>query len=112
MASVEFEMVKALCAEMETKPRWYSGRGMYGKQCVGVDIDRLSDLVLAFVVVAGRAGYNDDDKDIEAIADLAKGFLTDTMGRGMIVYWPNVAWEGGNEEPSDTDEDEAARDGE
>ncbi len=51
------------------KARSYSGRYMYGRHCVGVDLDRH-----------------------DAGGELPKGANTDSMGLGSIWYWPAVAW--------------------
>lgn len=52
------------------RPRSYSGRGMFGKECVGVSIDRLDDL---------------DGLPL-------KGVRTDSLGLGLIAYWPHLTW--------------------
>lgn len=50
----------------------YSGRFMYGKNCYGIDGEDLTDLLMEI----GRL-------------ELPKP-KTDSMGRGVIVYWPDV----------------------
>lgn len=49
--------------------RSYSGRAMYGKECVSVYLER-------------------GDSD----SDLPRGARSDCLGRGTVWYWPNVAW--------------------
>ena len=49
--------------------REYSGRGMYGRTCIGVRTDYPEDLI-------AEAGV--------------KGARTDSMGKSEIVYWPSV----------------------
>ena len=50
----------------------YSGRGMYGKTCFGIDCD-------------------DDQTAIEEAAERGlKGASRDSLGKGFIVYWPSV----------------------
>lgn len=54
----------------------YSGRGMYGKSCVGIDVD----------------SYNEMEGVIEkALEHGIKGAKTDSMGKGYIVYWPSIS---------------------
>lgn len=63
---------KSLCSTIEEqggKPRSYSGRGMYGQHCVGVNMDYVGQYTLP------------------------KGFNLDNMGLGVIAYWPHVKWE-------------------
>lgn len=50
--------------------RPYSGRFMYGKNCVGVALNRW-----------------DIGKDLPQ-----KGKQIDSLGLGTIVYWPDVEW--------------------
>lgn len=73
------------------EPRSYSGRGMYGKECLGVSGDSALEIVLETIeTVASQAG------DTETIAEFVADLLdvrTDSMGRGEIVYWPSIKWE-------------------
>jgi hypothetical protein len=55
------------------EPRSYSGRGMFGRQCVGV---------------SGRTVAS-------VLRDVPREFgepHTDNMGMGVIAYWPSVEW--------------------
>ncbi len=62
--------------------RDYSGRGMYGAHCVGVDAERPGD-IMGISADLIRAGLTADD--LESLGD---ALCTDGMGRGIIVYWP------------------------
>ncbi|NDJ15651.1 MAG: hypothetical protein EBY17_31515 [Acidobacteriia bacterium] len=55
------------------KPRSYSGRGMYGRECLGV--------------VFATA-----DERYEAEKIVGKAAVEDSMGKRYIAYWPAVAW--------------------
>jgi hypothetical protein len=82
-------------------PRSYSGRGMFGKSCVGVTLDgEGSSFQLGAAVSAALLDMDADDgpSDVEDLARLR--VCTDSMGRGIIVYWPSVEW------PADAEEDE------
>lgn len=64
--------------------RSYSGRGMCGKECLAVSIDTselefFSDLL-------------DDTpaRDVETIAEAMRNACTDSLGRGTILYFPNI----------------------
>lgn len=56
----------------------YSGRGMYGETCYGIVCDNANRCL----ELAGAAGL--------------LGGKVDSMGRQMIVYWPNVRGEACN----------------
>lgn len=68
--------------------RSYSGRGMYGKSCIGVETDDIFEL--GFQIGSALSG-----EDIGHIPPCK----TDSMGRDSIVYWPDLAW------PEDDEED-------
>ena len=52
--------------------REYSGRGMYGAYCAGIDGDYATPIIEA----AAAAGIT--------------GARQDSMGKGVIVYWPSI----------------------
>ena len=66
---MKYKQLIATLEEEQLKPRSYSGRGMYGAHCVGAYID----------------GYLGN-------YTLPQGWRSDNLGRGTIVYWPDVAW--------------------
>ena len=59
--------------------RSYSGRSMYGKKCVGVDLESLA-MLWDMATELAREGL-----DVPAPQ-------TDSMGMGIIAYWPRIAW--------------------
>lgn len=66
----------------------YSGRGMYGKECLAVVYDQPVDLI-RFVVAMAERGWGD------ALTD---SVAQDSMGLGAVIYWPNVTVVDGNDE--------------
>jgi hypothetical protein len=68
-------LIELLENSLGLRPRSYSGRGMMGKECVGVSIHHLDEL---------------DGLHWE-------GKRTDSLGRGLIVYWPSMPWPAGRE---------------
>jgi hypothetical protein len=60
------------------KPRSYSGRGMFGQTCVGVYLESESELWT----------MADELVDIDGLY----APRTDSLGLGIIAYWPRVAW--------------------
>ena len=71
--------------EMSVRP--YSGRGMYGKECVGVEVDDIFTLALAL----GDA--NNGNIDLFQLGTPR----SDSMGLGTIYYWPRLEWPEGVE---------------
>lgn len=67
----------------------YSGRAMYGKQCLGIELDSTEDAFrLALSIESGDLAY------------LLSHPKFDSMGLGIIVYFPNV------EAPEGLDDDD------
>lgn len=62
----------------------YSGRGMYGDECPGIEADNEAALLTVFVEIASE--------DLELARTLAKSARFDSMGRGMICYWPHITY--------------------
>jgi uncharacterized protein Yka (UPF0111/DUF47 family) len=61
----------------------YSGRGMYGRECVAVTARTVTEALAQVVNVTD---------DIDDIRWLVTHFRTDSMGTDTIVYWPDMAW--------------------
>jgi hypothetical protein len=72
--------------------RSYSGRGMYGERCLGVESENVGELLCA-VAVGGAAA-------VEHAHTLSKAHQ-DSMGRGMIIYFPDVPFVGAERDDSD-----------
>lgn len=64
----------------------YSGRGMYGKECVGVDVDDDTEFAVDVMATA-------EPEDKETVRALLKASSVDQLGKGYIVYFPRLAWE-------------------
>ena len=82
----------------ECTARSYSGRGMYGRSCVGIVTDDamevLVDLTLAICEFAEDEGVGHADSSSGMFGRIS----TDNMGRSEIVYFPEIEWTGKEEE--------------
>ena len=78
-------------AGYEARP--YAGRGMYGRQCVGVEVGRHGTFGLG---VGLALALGEEAADLDA--------LTDGMGMGVVVYFPKVWWKGRDESRDEDDE--------
>lgn len=76
------ERLCALLREQGYTPRAYSGRGMMGRQCVGVEVWRALD-------AAWMIALSLDPTPENAAFRLPRW---DSMGRDEILYWPSVEW--------------------
>lgn len=75
--------------------RSYSGRSMYGKQCLGIDMESMTDAFRFALMV-------EDDALCLAFSDP----VFDNMGRGIIVYFPDVEVPEGFDNDEDEGEDD------
>ena len=62
----------------------YSGRGMYGKECIGIVTDEPVRAVLS--------GLIRECANVDEAADIVVGHRTDNMGLSTIIYWPRCQW--------------------
>jgi hypothetical protein len=81
----------------------YSGRGMYGQQCVGITGGRKDCMrVIAEVIkMAYAESIENDDIDKDDAVDTLLDHDQDSMGHDIILYWPQLASIDSAEELSD-----------
>jgi hypothetical protein len=68
----------------------YSGRGMYGKDCLGVELDD-NQSVLQFIADLMNCA-REQDKVLDDIIPFIRGAKEDSMGCGIVVYFPDVEY--------------------
>ena len=83
--------LQELIEDLGYETRSYSGRGMYGRECLGVTVDN----PIFFALELGQEiGANEDcgnwGKNLPRIS-------WDSMGLDYIVYFPNVPYDEENE---------------
>jgi hypothetical protein len=66
--------------------RRYSGRSMYGAQCLAVVADYPASLLTALIYELTQDG-EDDLARLLATTEVRE----DNMGRRMVAYWPHLA---------------------
>jgi hypothetical protein len=89
--------------------RSYSGRCMYGKDCLGIDTPQMLPCIADLVQAAADMDSGEDPGAEGSACWILQNALrnarTDNMGLGMILYFPEVAWEGTEEEEEEDDPD-------
>jgi hypothetical protein len=83
--------------------RSYSGRGMYGKICVGVDAGKslgafFADILQEVRNSSDKPGGEEMDSQLIELEDAFRTMSSDAMGMGTIVYFPDVPFMGDDEE--------------
>ena len=90
--------------------RSYSGRAMYGRECLGVEVDGDLGPMIADVIknLGDMTQYDTFSENGDAIDKVAAAFAsmrTDNLGRGTIVYFTEVEYVK-EEEKEEEDEDD------
>lgn len=86
--------------------RSYSGRGMYGKSCLGFETTRFQSAIQATAEIIGNLAETcqfDDDLELSDFLEFFGDVKEDSMGLGMIIYFPDISW---NEEWEESDVEE------
>lgn len=79
--------VDATEAILQQPTSTYSGRGMFGRTCIGMTVDTVPGRMLQF---AQQLTLRPDGDGEELLALLARGVMVDSMGLDFIVYWPGI----------------------
>lgn len=89
--------------EVEGSIKWgYSGRGMYGRTCVGI-VGSQSTVNRFFIALTEL--WLEADLDPADLFDLADGTYTDSMAWDTIFYWPSLAITGMPDSEIEAEED-------
>ena len=96
LTTTQVEDIQSLVSDIDdAELRSYSGRNMYGKECLGIDMESMTD--------AFRFALSVQDSDLAFILSHPR---FDDMGKGIVVYFPNVEAPEGIDKDEDEDEDE------
>lgn len=69
----------------------YSGRGMFGKACLGLNIYDFTDIGK----VMFHLGAINQDPSVDDMTEKVFDWRYDNMGRSSwVMYWPDIEWEG------------------
>ena len=90
--------------EIEIGIRSYSGRGMYGDECLAFTTDRYTSLGKVFAEILFRV-TKFADTEVNEIAACFRGIQSDSMGMGMVYYFPDVEYVDNEDEPVEDNED-------
>lgn len=105
------EQIQTLIAnaakDLDVRFRSYSGRAMYGKQCVAItgtmqDVGSVIGTVIKMaadeVIVMATDATSDEEMDkvgeessnLDKLIDALMDFRTDSMGYDIVAYWPDI----------------------
>lgn len=91
--------LKSLIESADYTCRAYSGRGMFGKECLAVDLGEkkvgefIADVFRAAFQLGGDAGgWEPAEEAVGILDEHIRTFKTDSMGRGQVIYFPESEW--------------------
>lgn len=92
-----------ICQDLDLEVRSYSGRGMYGDRCVGIDCDNPFQAFSRITLALMEQGSD----GLEAVEHFTRdGAVTmDSMGLGSILYFPRLPWVGSEENVEEEEEE-------
>lgn len=85
------ELLCDIAEDCNYETRVYSGRGMYGEQCIGLILEDSSQIA----ALAYNIGLADSEDEIAA--SHIDRLRTDSMGTDIIAYFPSVKVKGDEE---------------
>jgi hypothetical protein len=88
IAKMLLQAIETLAEEVYFR-NTYSGRGMYGKTCVGITGSKSDCMLIIGSVIkeAAKASTHADDVDYKEVVDTLLDFEQDSMGCSVIIYW-------------------------
>lgn len=90
LQSKHVDALRIFCEDNEINFRDnYSGRGMYGRSCIGI-VGSAKDLMILCVALFQREG-DVSDAVAEVGLDPWLDIHWDSMGMDMIYYWPDIS---------------------
>ncbi len=78
--------------DMDVRPN-YSGRGMFGKTCLGIDTDHSAFVVAVNVVNAIHDMQDIDENERELLLEEVEDTRQDNMGLEYIYYWHGISYD-------------------
>lgn len=71
--------------------RSYSGRAMYGRECLAVTCNA-QEFGHLIANLLRNVSMFDDGQDIEEVATAMQDMRWDNMGMDMVYYWPGIPY--------------------
>jgi len=97
IAREQFEDIELNTGLSECTPRTYSGRAMYGEQCFGIDAPNMREVAKFLCGLTNALG----EDGFEDAVEFAARMETDSMGLGIVAYFPGVTFADDQDEDSE-----------
>jgi hypothetical protein len=112
MAKLMFEVIEEHGLD-KINIRSYSGRCMFGKECLGLDCNNVGEALNIIFLMTQKASTQTKEFLLEEMETMIQNTCQDSMGRGIIVYWPDIKHDRADQdqlESDTTDEDSEGED--
>lgn len=80
--------VYRLLKQAGLKSEAYSGRGMYGQECLAVIVDFFRECIAAITKVLLSESLKLSEDDADKVVECMESFSNDNMGFGVVIYFP------------------------
>lgn len=105
---MNFSELQEIVEDAGFETQSYSGRGMYGKKCLSFNLESGENEFDVFLSISesiqSYVESHDDGLELEDITPHFMGAKSDSMGLGLVIYFPEIEWEDSDDE-DDEDED-------
>ncbi len=86
------QIIEEFCEQAEKSLHSsYSGRGMFGSTCYGISGEGSGAGLVADLIQYAAEILEDKEEILEFIDEISSNLREDSMGRGIIVYFPNIS---------------------
>lgn len=106
---MNFSDLQGIVEDAGFETQSYSGRGMYGKKCLSFNLESGENEFDAFLSIAesiqSYVESNDDGLELEDITSYFMGAKLDSMGLGVVIYFPEIVWEDSDTQDEDDSEE-------
>ena len=85
-------LVQMICEMNDLEARSYSGRGMFGRECLGIVGKTVADVTADLFDGLDALDLPDSDAAYREVSAALRASRTDSMGMDVIVYFPEIAF--------------------
>ena len=85
-------LVQMICEMNDLESRSYSGRGMFGRECLGIVGKTVADVTADLFDGLDGLDLPDMDAAFNELSAALRSSRTDSMGMDVIVYFPEIAF--------------------
>jgi hypothetical protein len=100
---MEMKLLKALIEAAGYKAYPYSGRGMLGRQCVGLTCSDVNTAIADLFEAVFEADVANEQEEYDArmsahsaLCDALRSSAQDSMGYDRVLYFKSVEWQDDN----------------